>query len=143
MFVCVVVSKTTTTSPRCRGPLHAAASARASCCPVAQHRDRRFLFAARRSCSSSDEPLAGPDHTIAWTSSHILLAAGIIARAKPARVAAVIMIAVTTFKCFLYDLRSLEGLYRVSAFVGLAISLALVSLALQKYVLAPERESEA
>ena len=48
------------------------------------------------------------------------------------------MIAVTTFKCFLYDLRSLEGLYRVGAFVGLAISLALVSLALQKYVLAPE-----
>ena len=47
----------------------------------------------------------------------------------------------TTFKCFLYDLRSLEGLYRVAAFVGLAISLALVSLALQKYVLAPEKES--
>jgi uncharacterized membrane protein len=83
-------------------------------------------------------------YTIAWLIFGILLlAAGIIAKAKPARVAAVIMIAVTTFKCFLYDLRSLEGLYRVAAFVGLAISLALVSLALQKYVLAPERESEA
>ena len=62
-------------------------------------------------------------------------------RARPARVASVAMIAVTTFKCFLYDLRSLEGLYRIAAFVGLAISLALVSLALQKYVLAPEKES--
>ena len=83
-------------------------------------------------------------YTIAWLIFGVLLlAAGIIAKAKPARVAAVIMIAVTTFKCFLYDLRSLEGLYRVSAFVGLAISLALVSLALQKYVLAPESESEA
>ena len=51
-----------------------------------------------------------------------------------------ILIAVTTFKCFLYDLRSLEGLYRVGSFVGLAIALALVSLALQKFVLArPER----
>jgi uncharacterized membrane protein len=81
-------------------------------------------------------------YTIAWLIFGILmLAAGIIAKAKPARVAAVILIAVTTFKCFLYDLRSLEGLYRVSAFVGLAVSLALVSLALQKYVLAPERES--
>ena len=56
------------------------------------------------------------------------------------KVVAVAMIAVTTFKCFLYDLRSLEGLYRVAAFVGLAISLALVSLALQKFVLASEKE---
>ncbi|MBY0497501.1 MAG: DUF2339 domain-containing protein [Cyanobacteria bacterium] len=81
-------------------------------------------------------------YTIAWLIfGIIMLAAGIIARAKPARVASVILIAVTTFKCFLYDLRSLEGLYRVGAFVGLAISLALVSLALQKYVLAPEKET--
>jgi hypothetical protein len=80
-------------------------------------------------------------YTIAWLVFGILvLAAGIIASAKPARVAAVAMIAVTTFKCFLYDLRSLEGLYRVAAFVGLAISLALVSLALQKFVLASEKE---
>ena len=81
-------------------------------------------------------------YTIAWLIfGIIMLAAGIIARAKPARVASVALIAVTTFKCFLYDLRSLGGLYRVAAFVGLAISLALVSLALQKYVLAPEKES--
>jgi uncharacterized membrane protein len=81
-------------------------------------------------------------YTIAWLIFGIIvLAAGIIAKAKPARVASVAMIAVTTFKCFLYDLRSLEGLYRVAAFVGLAISLALVSLALQKYVLAPEKEA--
>jgi hypothetical protein len=80
-------------------------------------------------------------YTIAWLIFGILmLAAGIIAKAKPARVASVALIAVTTFKCFLYDLRSLEGLYRIAAFVGLAISLALVSLALQKYVLAPEKE---
>jgi uncharacterized membrane protein len=42
---------------------------------------------------------------------------------------------VTTFKCFLYDLSSLEGLARIGSFVGLAISLALVSVALQKFVL--------
>jgi uncharacterized membrane protein len=81
-------------------------------------------------------------YTISWLIfGIIMLASGIIAKAKPARVAAVILIAVTTFKCFLYDLRSLEGLYRVAAFVGLAVSLALVSLALQKYVLASEKES--
>jgi uncharacterized membrane protein len=80
-------------------------------------------------------------YTIAWLVFGIaLLIAGIVAKAKPARVASVALIAVTTFKCFLYDLSSLGGLYRVGAFVGLAVSLALVSLVLQKYVLAPERE---
>ena len=47
----------------------------------------------------------------------------------------------TTFKCFLYDLRELEGLYRVASFVGLAMSLALVALALQKYVLSKPRNA--
>ena len=82
-------------------------------------------------------------YTIAWLIfGMLLLAAGIIAHAKPARVAAVALITVTTFKCFLYDLSSLEGLYRVGAFLGLGISLALVSLVLQKYVLAPTAPKE-
>jgi uncharacterized membrane protein len=81
-------------------------------------------------------------YTIAWLVFGIaLLAAGIVAHARPARVAAVALVTVTTFKCFLYDLSSLEGLYRVGAFLGLGIALALVSLVLQKYVLTP-KESE-
>lgn len=80
-------------------------------------------------------------YTIGWlVFGMVLLAAGIWMGHRSARIAAVCLIAVTTFKCFLYDLSSLEGLYRVASFVGLAISLALVSLALQKFVLAkPER----
>ena len=75
-------------------------------------------------------------YTIGWLAFGMaLLAAGIYLHSRPARIAAVALIAVTTFKCFLYDLGSLEGLYRVASFVGLALSLALVSLALQKYVL--------
>ena len=75
-------------------------------------------------------------YTIGWlVFGMVLLAAGIWLSNRPARVAAVTLIAVTTFKCFLYDLGSLGGLYRVASFVGLAISLALVSLALQKFVL--------
>jgi hypothetical protein len=75
-------------------------------------------------------------YTIGWLAFGMaLLAAGIYLRNRAARGAAVGLIAVTTFKCFLYDLGSLEGLYRVASFVGLAASLALVSLALQKYVL--------
>jgi len=81
-------------------------------------------------------------YTIGWlVFGMVLLAAGIYARARPARVTAVSLIAVTTFKCFLYDLSSLEGLYRVGSFVGLATSLALVSLALQKYVLDRPKEA--
>jgi uncharacterized membrane protein len=80
-------------------------------------------------------------YTIGWLAFGILLlAAGIYARTRAARVAAVTLIAVTTFKCFLYDLASLEGLYRIASFVGLAFALALVSLALQKYVLARPKE---
>lgn len=74
--------------------------------------------------------------TIGWlVFGMALLAAGIYFKNRHGRIAAVALIAVTTFKCFLYDLGSLEGLHRVASFVGLAISLALVSLALQKYVL--------
>ena len=81
-------------------------------------------------------------YTIGWLAfGMLLLAAGIYTRARTARVTAVSLIAVTTFKCFLYDLASLEGLYRIASFVGLAMSLALVSLALQKYVLAQPRDA--
>ena len=56
-------------------------------------------------------------------------------RNRPVRVAAVVLIAITAFKAFLYDMRSLGGLYRVFSLAGLAISLALVALALQRFVL--------
>ena len=81
-------------------------------------------------------------YTIGWlVFGMLLLAAGIYLRNRPARVTAVALIAVTTFKCFLYDLGSLGGLYRVGSFVGLGVSLALVSLALQKFVLAKPRDA--
>jgi uncharacterized membrane protein len=81
-------------------------------------------------------------YTIGWLAfGMLMLAAGIWLGVRAARVAAVALIAVTTFKCFLYDLGSLEGLYRVASFVGLAMSLSLVALALQKYVLARPKET--
>ncbi len=81
-------------------------------------------------------------YTIGWLIFGMaLLGVCIYIRSHPGRIAALALIAVTTFKCFLYDLGSLVGLYRVASFVGLATALALVSLALQKYVLAkPEAE---
>jgi uncharacterized membrane protein len=75
-------------------------------------------------------------YTIGWLAFGMaLLAAGIAMRNRASRLTAVVLITITTLKCFLYDLSSLEGLYRVASFVGLALSLALVSLALQKFVL--------
>ena len=81
-------------------------------------------------------------YTIGWLLFGMaLLGVCIYLRSHAGRVAALVLIAVTTFKCFLYDLSSLEGLYRVASFVGLATALALVSLALQKYVLAKPEAS--
>ena len=61
--------------------------------------------------------------------------AGIAARSRFTRVAAIIMLALTVGKAFLLDLRQLSGLYRVASFVGLAVSLALVAVMLQKFAL--------
>jgi uncharacterized membrane protein len=81
-------------------------------------------------------------YTIGWLVFGLAtLACGIVLHNRAARIASVALITVTTLKCFLYDLGSLGGLYRVGAFVGLALSLTLVSLALQKFVLAPGKET--
>src|SRR5262249_45563281 len=82
-------------------------------------------------------------YTIGWLVFGLaLLTAGIYLHSRPGRIAAVTLIAVTTFKAFLYDLGSLGGLYRVGSLVGLAVSLSLVALALQKVVL-PQTPKEA
>ncbi|HPS66419.1 MAG TPA: DUF2339 domain-containing protein [Holophaga sp.] len=75
-------------------------------------------------------------YTIGWAVYAIgLLVAGIAARSRFTRVAAIIMLALTVGKAFLLDLRQLSGLYRVASFVGLAVSLALVAVMLQKFAL--------
>ena len=75
-------------------------------------------------------------YTLAWAAYGVMaLIVGIVARSHAARVAALVLLVVTIFKCFLVDLGSLSGLYRVGSFVGLAVCLALVAIILQKYVL--------
>jgi uncharacterized membrane protein len=77
-------------------------------------------------------------YTLGWALFAIgLLAAGIILRNRPARIASIGLLAVTVLKCFLHDLGRLDGLYRVGSFVGLAICLSLVAVAIQKFVMAP------
>jgi uncharacterized membrane protein len=75
-------------------------------------------------------------YTIAWALfAMLLLAAGVALRAKAARFAAIALLTATVLKGFLHDLAKLDGLYRVGSFVGLAMSLALVAIVLQRFVL--------
>jgi len=81
-------------------------------------------------------------YTIGWLVFGLcVLMAGIYLKSRAGRITAVALIAVTTCKAFLYDMGSLGGLYRVAALVGLAISLALVAVALQKFVLQSPKEA--
>jgi len=76
-------------------------------------------------------------YTIAWlVFGMALLAVCIYLRNRFGRVTALALITITTIKCFLYDLSSLGGLYRVASLLGLAMALVLVSLAMQKLVFA-------
>jgi hypothetical protein len=82
-------------------------------------------------------------YTIGWAVFAFgLLVVGILIGNKGARVASIALLSVTVGKCFLYDLRSLGGLYRVASLVGLAICLTMVALLLQKFVLGTREESE-
>ena len=82
-------------------------------------------------------------YTIGWLIfGMLLMMATISLHNRPGRIASISVIAVTAFKAFLYDMRSLGGLYRVVSLVGLAISLALVALALQRFVLRDFREQQ-
>ncbi|MBI4237028.1 MAG: DUF2339 domain-containing protein [Deltaproteobacteria bacterium] len=79
-------------------------------------------------------------YTLAWGCFAVaLLAAGIMLRNRPTRLTALVLMTVTIFKGFLHDLWRLGGLYRVGTFVGLAVCLALVALALQRFVLVPKQ----
>ena len=74
-------------------------------------------------------------YTIGWALFSIgLLAAGIVRRLKAVRVCAIALLAVTVIKAFLHDTWKLGGLYRVGSLVGLAVSLALVAVVLQRFV---------
>ncbi|HVR39218.1 MAG TPA: DUF2339 domain-containing protein, partial [Thermoanaerobaculia bacterium] len=76
-------------------------------------------------------------YTIGWALFAIgMLIAGIVLSTRAARVAAIILLSVTIFKCFLHDLGRLGGLYRIASFLGLAVALALVTVLLQKFVVA-------
>lgn len=75
-------------------------------------------------------------YTFAWAVfAMALLVSGIVLRSRSARVAALGLLVITIAKCFLHDLARLGGLYRVASLFGLAVSLVLVGLLLQRFVM--------
>ncbi|MEO8381962.1 MAG: DUF2339 domain-containing protein [Acidobacteriota bacterium] len=82
-------------------------------------------------------------YTIGWAVFAIaMLIAGIIVHSRASRVAAIALLSVTIFKCFLHDLGRLGGLYRIASFLGLALALVMVSVLLQKFVLSRRLPAE-
>ena len=75
-------------------------------------------------------------YTIGWATFAMgMLVAGIALHARGARVAAIVLLAVTILKCFLHDLGRFGGLYRVASLVGLAAALLVVGILLQRFVM--------
>jgi uncharacterized membrane protein len=81
-------------------------------------------------------------YTMGWALFALsMLVIGIVLGNRGARVAALGLLFVTILKCFLHDLGRLGGLYRVGSLFGLAVSLVLVGILLQKFVI--QRREEA
>ncbi|HEX9163298.1 MAG TPA: DUF2339 domain-containing protein [Thermoanaerobaculia bacterium] len=80
-------------------------------------------------------------YTMGWAVFAIaMLVAGIALHTRAARVAAILLLVVTILKCFLHDLARLGGLYRVGSLLGLAVSLVLVGVLLQRFVMSKATE---
>ena len=66
----------------------------------------------------------------------LLLAYGILAQSKPARLASAAVVSLTVVKVFLLDLAGLEGALRAFSFLGLGAALIGIGLVYQKFVFA-------
>ncbi|MFO1477482.1 MAG: DUF2339 domain-containing protein [Verrucomicrobiota bacterium] len=82
-------------------------------------------------------------YTICWgLFAFALLIAGILRSLKGARYAALGLLCVTLLKLFLHDLARLNELYRIGAFVGVAVIAMLASFVYQKFFAAAKSRVE-
>ena len=82
-------------------------------------------------------------YSIAWGLFAIgLLSAGILKGVRPARYAGVALLGVTLLKLFFHDLSRLSELYRIGAFVGVAVISILASVLYQRFFAAALRKEE-
>jgi uncharacterized membrane protein len=79
--------------------------------------------------------------SVAWgLYAMTLLVIGIARGLKALRFVSLGFLVLTVGKVFLYDLSNLTGMYRILSFLGLGVSLILVSLLYQRFVLAREAQ---
>ena len=72
--------------------------------------------------------------SVVWTIyGGAMLTLGIARRSKLLRVMALLLLGLTIFKVFLFDLSSLEKLYRIISFIVLGLILLAVSFLYQRY----------
>ncbi len=73
-------------------------------------------------------------YSIAWALfALVLLVAGIVRKLRPPRYAALGLLSVTLLKLFFHDLARLDQLYRIGAFVGVAVIAILSSFSYQRF----------
>ena len=83
-------------------------------------------------------------YSIAWALfALVLLVLGILRTTPAPRYAALGLLSVTLLKLFFHDLASLGQLYRIGAFVGVAVIAMLASFAYQRFFTAVGKEKEA
>ncbi|HEY2714564.1 MAG TPA: DUF2339 domain-containing protein [Chthoniobacterales bacterium] len=83
-------------------------------------------------------------YSIAWAVfALVLIVAGMKMKLRFARYAGVALLIVTLIKLFLHDLRDLSELYRIGAFVGVAVVLIAASFIYQRFLLPGRGEGNA
>jgi uncharacterized membrane protein len=81
-------------------------------------------------------------YTLGWAVFAVaLLGAGIVTHSRTGRVSAIVLLSVAMAKCAFWDIWRLGGLYRVGSLVGIAACALLITVALQKFVLASRPET--
>jgi uncharacterized membrane protein len=82
-------------------------------------------------------------YSIAWASfALLLLIIGIRKATRPLRYASLGLLGVTILKLFLYDLSQLDQLYRIAAFVVVAIVAILASFLYQRFLGVPQKTTQ-
>ena len=81
-------------------------------------------------------------YTIAWAVfALVLLVAGVIKSLRPLRLAAIALLSLALAKLFLHDLDRLNQLYRIGAFLSVAVIAILASFLYQRVLSPAKRES--
>jgi uncharacterized membrane protein len=82
-------------------------------------------------------------YSIAWALfALVLLVIGILRKIPAARYSAIGLLSVTLLKLFFHDLARLNQLYRIGAFIGVAVIAMLASFAYQRFYAAGAKDKE-